>query len=204
MVVVVVAVPRCIERPSVPSETVLGMLTALRDSLLRAAEEATGTRERKADELCGQRTDFLTEELEEKLRMHWPRKGRTEVGGQAGREGPAEPCRAAVTPPRRPCACLPAGELQGPKGGRADRAPQQGRAPRAHPGRPQRLARGRLRRRPLGRAGALPGLLAAGAGLHGLAAAAGLDRRLPGRDGSWGVPGSGKSVLYSTSLQAAV
>jgi hypothetical protein len=36
-------------------------------------------RETKAAELCEARTDFLTEELEERLRMHWPRKGRTEV-----------------------------------------------------------------------------------------------------------------------------
>jgi hypothetical protein len=33
----------------------------------------------KAEEQCFQRVDFLTEELEERLRTHWPRKGRAEV-----------------------------------------------------------------------------------------------------------------------------
>lgn len=62
-----------------PADMVLQMLASLRDSLLLAAEDATQLRETKAGELCEARTDFLTEELEERLRMHWPRKGRTEV-----------------------------------------------------------------------------------------------------------------------------
>jgi hypothetical protein len=45
-----------------------------------AAEEEEATRELMASQLYKKRTDFLTEELEERLRMHWPRKGRTEVG----------------------------------------------------------------------------------------------------------------------------
>jgi hypothetical protein len=60
------------------------MLTSLRDSVILAAEDDTQVRETKAHDLCEARTDFLTEELEERLRMHWPRKGRTEVRSAHG------------------------------------------------------------------------------------------------------------------------
>jgi len=50
-------------------------------------EVDSAARKKKMDDLNDERAEDLTEELEERLRLHWPRKGRTEVKSRQPREG---------------------------------------------------------------------------------------------------------------------
>ena len=77
----------CVEKLALPVETVEEMLGALRHSLVHEAETTAAAREKKMSALFEERKGDLTFELEERLRTHWPRKGRTDVGFQQPRIG---------------------------------------------------------------------------------------------------------------------
>lgn len=55
------------------------MFSSLRDDLMARTEAKAAAREAAAKKACVEAQEALTEELEERLRKHWPRKGRTEV-----------------------------------------------------------------------------------------------------------------------------
>lgn len=55
------------------------MFSSLRDELVGRMETKAAAREAAAEIACLEAQETLTEELEERLRKHWPRKGRTEV-----------------------------------------------------------------------------------------------------------------------------
>lgn len=55
------------------------MLHSLRDDLIARVEARARTRQVETTTACAETQEILTEELEERLRKHWPRKGRTEV-----------------------------------------------------------------------------------------------------------------------------
>lgn len=55
------------------------MVRSLRDDLMARTEARAAARGASAEAACGDAQEALTEELEERLRKHWPRKGRTEV-----------------------------------------------------------------------------------------------------------------------------
>ncbi|GMI03755.1 hypothetical protein TrRE_jg12660 [Triparma retinervis] len=77
----------CVEITALPSETVISYVCAIRESLISVMEEESQNRRKVTDDLCEERKEDLTEELEERLRLHWPRKGRTEVKFRQPREG---------------------------------------------------------------------------------------------------------------------
>lgn len=55
------------------------MFSSLRDELMGRMEAKAAAREATAESACLEAQETLTEELEERLRKHWPRKGRMEV-----------------------------------------------------------------------------------------------------------------------------
>jgi hypothetical protein len=55
------------------------MLDLLRGSLFDCVDEQQATRAQEMTSICVERCDAFTHELEERLRLHWPRKGRTDV-----------------------------------------------------------------------------------------------------------------------------
>lgn len=55
------------------------MLHSLRDDLVTRVEARARARQVETTTVCAETQEILTEELEERLRKHWPRKGRTEV-----------------------------------------------------------------------------------------------------------------------------
>ena len=55
------------------------MIASLRDDLVTRTEIKSAARRAAAEAACQEAQEILTEELEERLRKHWPRKGRTEV-----------------------------------------------------------------------------------------------------------------------------
>lgn len=55
------------------------MFSSLRDELVGRMEAKAAAREAATESACLEVQEALTEELEERLRKHWPRKGRTEV-----------------------------------------------------------------------------------------------------------------------------
>ncbi|CAM9524177.1 unnamed protein product, partial [Sphacelaria rigidula] len=63
------------------------MLHSLRDDLVTRVEARARARQVETTTVCAETQEILTEELEERLRKHWPRKGRTEVGSRQPREG---------------------------------------------------------------------------------------------------------------------
>lgn len=81
------------------------MLRSLRDDLIKAMERGAEEREELARAACSGIQASLTEELEERLRKHWPRKGRTEVtaGGESGRCGVGTYFREFGAEPLRCC-----------------------------------------------------------------------------------------------------
>jgi hypothetical protein len=70
-----------------PAETMVSMVTALRQQLVAHSEQRGQGRNELGDQLCEERQTDYTEELEERLRLHWPRKGRVEVKIRQVREG---------------------------------------------------------------------------------------------------------------------
>lgn len=64
---------------SMPEEAAADMLRLLRDDLISRIERRAVARKLSAGEACTEAQESLTVELEERLRKHWPRKGRTEV-----------------------------------------------------------------------------------------------------------------------------
>ncbi|GMI11443.1 hypothetical protein TrVE_jg944 [Triparma verrucosa] len=77
----------CVEITLFPVERVTSYVEGLRESLLGVMEDESQKRRKVNDDLCEERKEDLTEELEERLRLHWPRKGRTEVKYRQPREG---------------------------------------------------------------------------------------------------------------------
>ncbi|CAM9618005.1 unnamed protein product [Scytosiphon promiscuus] len=75
------------EALSMPVGEAAVLFSSLRDDLVARAEIMAETRGAEADSACLEAQDALTEELEERLRKHWPRKGRTEVKSRQPREG---------------------------------------------------------------------------------------------------------------------
>lgn len=63
------------------------MLVELRETLVADMEIRGEARRLRIDKLTEARLSELTEELEERLRTHWPRKGRSEVSFRQTREG---------------------------------------------------------------------------------------------------------------------
>lgn len=64
---------------SMPGEATADMLRLLRDDLISRIENRAAARKMSASAACTEAQESLTVELEERLRKHWPRKGRTEV-----------------------------------------------------------------------------------------------------------------------------
>lgn len=62
-----------------PVEEASILFSSLRDDLMARTEAKAATRGAAANSDCLEAQEALTEELEERLRKHWPRKGRTEV-----------------------------------------------------------------------------------------------------------------------------
>lgn len=67
------------EKLSMPGEDAADMLRLLRDDLIARIERRAAARKLSAGAACTEDQESLTVELEERLRRHWPRKGRTEV-----------------------------------------------------------------------------------------------------------------------------
>lgn len=64
---------------SMPVKEASALFSSLRDDLMARTEAKAATRAATAESDCLEAQETLTEELEERLRKHWPRKGRTEV-----------------------------------------------------------------------------------------------------------------------------
>jgi len=77
----------CISITLLPPALTTSYISSLKDSLLSNMEVDSAARKKKMDDLNDERAEDLTEELEERLRLHWPRKGRTEVKSRQPREG---------------------------------------------------------------------------------------------------------------------
>lgn len=78
----------CAIPENVPSRTEAAtMLVELRETLVSDMELRGEARRMRIDKLTAARLNKLTEELEERLRTHWPRKGRSEVSFRQPREG---------------------------------------------------------------------------------------------------------------------
>eukprot|EP00904_Undaria_pinnatifida_P004042 jgi/Undpi1/13639/HiC_scaffold_9.g03293.m1 len=70
------------EELTFPLEETSTMIAALRDDLMTRTERRSAARKAAAEAACQEAQEILTEELEERLRKHWPRKGRTELSEQ--------------------------------------------------------------------------------------------------------------------------
>lgn len=77
----------CIEVLHVPLELVADFITGARGELILRNEKLDKERMDTVTELCSTRRSTYTDELEERLRVHWPRKGRTDVKFYQPREG---------------------------------------------------------------------------------------------------------------------
>eukprot|EP00948_MAST-09A_sp_MAST-9A-sp1_P004245 g4245.t1 len=77
----------CMESLTIPMDLLCDMVKQLRDTLINETETDAATREKTVNELYKERAEDLTYDLEERLRTHWPRKGRTEVGFKQPRIG---------------------------------------------------------------------------------------------------------------------
>lgn len=78
---------KCVREVVVDRTAVLDMVTKLKESTLEHVEKTGEKRRKRIDKLTTTRLQRLTEELEERLRTHWPRKGRSEVSFRQPREG---------------------------------------------------------------------------------------------------------------------
>ena len=67
-------------------ETMTGLLAGLRDSVVTAVEVEADRRIKRAIDMKKDYKDEFTEELEDRLRTHWPRRGRVETGIKQPRE----------------------------------------------------------------------------------------------------------------------
>ena len=68
--------------------SVLGkVIKALRNRLLNVFDKTAASRRKAMSALRKERVEYLTDELEERLRRHWPRKGHAEVKVKQPREG---------------------------------------------------------------------------------------------------------------------
>lgn len=72
---------------SIKEEHVIPLIEQLRDAVFASTCEYRAHRESEMESLCSERCEDYTEELEERLRLHWPRKGRTDVKFQQPRAG---------------------------------------------------------------------------------------------------------------------
>lgn len=78
----------CALESEIPArETVATMLLDLREKLMEEMEARSEAWVRKTDKVTDIRLKKLTEELEDRLRSHWPRTGRLEVSFRQPREG---------------------------------------------------------------------------------------------------------------------
>ncbi|GBG27268.1 Coiled-coil domain-containing protein 180 [Hondaea fermentalgiana] len=66
---------------------VVPLVETVRNAVLKTTCEFRASRKAEMDKLCVERCEDYTEELEERLRLHWPRKGRTDVKFQQPRAG---------------------------------------------------------------------------------------------------------------------
>jgi hypothetical protein len=72
---------------SFPIEQITDLIKNARRILLALAKECTERRMQITETKCDEIRDGLTAELEERLRRHWPRKGRVEVSARQPRHG---------------------------------------------------------------------------------------------------------------------
>lgn len=66
--------------------TMTNLLVGIRDSLVTSVEIEADRRVKRSDEMKKDYKDEFTEELEDRLRTHWPRRGRVETGIKQPRE----------------------------------------------------------------------------------------------------------------------
>ena len=72
---------------TLPESRLVELLDKLRASVVDDMETRAAARKVKIQTLTDERLTSYTEELEERLRTHWPRKGRSEVSFRQPREG---------------------------------------------------------------------------------------------------------------------
>ena len=77
----------CMTKLCIPLDVVTHMLARLRHRTVQEMTDRAETRHLSVSALCEKRNNDLTFELEERLRLHWPRKGFTETQFQAPRLG---------------------------------------------------------------------------------------------------------------------
>ncbi len=77
----------CVEDVTLPESRLVELLDKLRASVVVDMETRAAARKVKIQTLTEERLTSYTEELEERLRTHWPRKGRSEVSFRQPREG---------------------------------------------------------------------------------------------------------------------
>lgn len=76
-----------VERLTLPADVLLALLGHMRELLMCAAEREGALGVEEARVWVAGQVGELTEELEDRLRGHWPRKGRVEVGVRDVRDG---------------------------------------------------------------------------------------------------------------------
>jgi hypothetical protein len=77
----------CLEALDIPETLLISTLSALRDEIFNQLEDRNRARLDMASALRLERQTEFTTELEERLRKHWPRRGRTDVMSYQPREG---------------------------------------------------------------------------------------------------------------------
>jgi hypothetical protein len=70
----------------IPLSSLSKLVTDIRDSLVTSAEKEAAGRLERADAIRKNNKDKYTNELEDRLRTHWPRRGRVETGIKQPRE----------------------------------------------------------------------------------------------------------------------
>eukprot|EP00937_MAST-01D_sp_MAST-1D-sp2_P002575 g2575.t1 len=76
----------CIEEVALPHKQATDILAGLRWQVLTVRDSESAGRADWAESQCNDRQAALSDELEERLRLHWPRKGRIEVQSFQPRE----------------------------------------------------------------------------------------------------------------------
>lgn len=77
----------CVEAITLPETRLVELLDTLRASVISDTEARSAKRRETLAALTEDRITAYTDELEERLRTHWPRKGRSEVSFRQPREG---------------------------------------------------------------------------------------------------------------------
>ena len=77
----------CVETLAIPLATATDIVVHLRGAVLAHFDDTNAQRLAGVDELTTTRVADVTAELEERLRRHWPRKGKIEVTVRQAREG---------------------------------------------------------------------------------------------------------------------